>query len=439
MVTNLATEQPPRPWVAAIIVTWNKKDYVLALLESLVRLNYGNSDIYVVDNASQDGTVAAVQKQHPCVNVIASASNLGGAGGFNLGMRQASTLDKYHYFWLLDNDTQVHPHALRFLVESLENHPDAAACGSKIYRYGTKIIQECGAFIDWRIYTGRLNRPNDVEDCSVDASLCEVDHCPACSLLVRRTDVERVGPMNEHFFVFWDDIEWCNRFRRSGRRILCDQRSIVEHYCHADKDEEPWRAYYRERNRFHFFMNELYPSRCKLFLLWVQMHFLVSLFKRFPLSELSSIQRQAMSDAVNGHLGRWNDPIEEFTFEGSRTRHLGGGKDSLILFSSDRRLFDISIEEGTQVEVWETVSSVRKKCALLIQLLTRDSFFVTKSVHGLLLFSRSAVIYNKGTAYCKDNNRMLNIAMVIMYVGKACINSLVTTRLVCKKLKTKST
>ena len=96
------------PKVAIVTVNWNKRDYVLNLLNSLKHINYDNYNIIVVDNASTDDSVTAIKEHFPNVNLIVNSENLGGTGGFNTGIKYVlEATDKYKYIWLLDNDAVV--------------------------------------------------------------------------------------------------------------------------------------------------------------------------------------------------------------------------------------------------------------------------------------------------------------------------------------------
>ncbi|OQW94160.1 MAG: hypothetical protein BWK79_07335, partial [Beggiatoa sp. IS2] len=115
------------PKILIIIVTWNKKNYVLDLLASLAMQDYPieSIDVLVIDNASTDGTSEAITSQFPQVKLLCNKENLGGTGGFNTGLQWAfaQPLDYYEYLWLLDNDVLVHQQALSALVALLESKP----------------------------------------------------------------------------------------------------------------------------------------------------------------------------------------------------------------------------------------------------------------------------------------------------------------------------
>jgi GT2 family glycosyltransferase len=139
--------------ILIIIVTWNKKDYVLQLLASLDGLDYPRDklDVVVVDNASNDGTVEALREQYPNINLICNSENIGGTGGFNTGLQWAfqQPEEKYDYLWLLDNDVVVHRQALNELVSILDENPDVGVAGSTMMQldYPWR-INEMGGFFN---------------------------------------------------------------------------------------------------------------------------------------------------------------------------------------------------------------------------------------------------------------------------------------------------
>jgi len=248
-------------YIETVIVTWNKKKYVLRLLEQLKNLNYPQDkiEIIVVDNNSSDGTAEAVELFYPHVRLIKNPENRGGAGGFNAGMLWVlKSRPDCEYLWLLDNDVLVHKNALQKLVEVMEKNPRAAICGSKIMDIDRPHeMIEIGAFIDYRFGDVRQNVPPRQKLQYPDA-VFEVDYVAACSLLARTRFVKEMGIWHEKFFIYWDDMEWGARFKTAGYKVLASNASIAYHPSWGKRiadNSAIWRNYYRIRNALWFYNN----------------------------------------------------------------------------------------------------------------------------------------------------------------------------------------
>ncbi len=258
--------------ILIIIVTWNKKDYVLQLLASLDGLDYPRDklDVVVVDNASNDGTVEALREQYPNINLICNSENIGGTGGFNTGLNWAFQQpdDKYDYLWLLDNDVLVHRQALNQLVSILEENPDVGVSGSTMMQldYPWR-INEMGAFFNrdnGNLYLNRHFeeitswRSIDVKELAANKELklsktlmhcrpiMDVDYVAAASLLIRSKLAKQVGIWRD-FFIHFDDVEWCLRIGEMGWRVTVAADSIIWHLSAAAKIPT-WVLYYDNRN-----------------------------------------------------------------------------------------------------------------------------------------------------------------------------------------------
>lgn len=265
----MAASSPAK--ILIIIVTWNKKDYVIELLNSLASITYPVEllDIVVVDNASDDGTVAALKQLFPTITLIQNTENLGGTGGFNTGLTWAfeQPEGQYDYLWLLDNDVVVHQNALSELVKTLEQNPDAAVAGSTMLQLDFPWqINEMGAFIDRGRGTLVLNRHfeqisgwrekplanllTQAVDLTSLLSYCQptmdVDYVAAASLLIRAPIAKQTGLWLD-FFIHFDDVEWCLRIANSGKRILVAANSLIWHLSAAAKVPS-WILYYDNRN-----------------------------------------------------------------------------------------------------------------------------------------------------------------------------------------------
>jgi GT2 family glycosyltransferase len=265
---------PSSPKVLIIIVTWNKKQYILDLLKSLETIHYQQHsfDIVVVDNASTDGTQEQLKKHYPEIKLICNQHNLGGTGGFNTGLDYAFSLsDKnYDYLWLLDNDVQVNKNALMQLTAVLEHDQSIAVAGSTMMQmdYPWR-INEMGADVNKQRCSLILHRHLDEiaafknrslnELLAANIDLCdylkqcpkytEVDYVAAASLLIRY-DVAKKAGLWDDYFIHFDDVEWCLRISAMGYKVVVSAQSLIWHMS-ADTKVPDWILYYDNRNALY--------------------------------------------------------------------------------------------------------------------------------------------------------------------------------------------
>ncbi len=235
------------PKVAIVIVTWNKKSYVMELLTSLSNIDYDNHEIIVVDNASTDDTSQAIREQFPNVNLIENSENLGGTGGFNTGLRYVLQKGGYKYTWLLDNDAVVESETLIELVKVMEQDDKVGITGSVIMEPDMDMIVELGAFVSWSIGTWKPNYRNNRLSAMKDVGPTEVDYVAACSSLVRNEALYKIGVMDERYFIHWDDIDLALRAKQAGYKVMASPRSKAYHGL-EDKPVNPLISYYDIRN-----------------------------------------------------------------------------------------------------------------------------------------------------------------------------------------------
>ena len=216
------------PRLSIVIVTFNSATEIDACLASLaVHATSVDVETVVVDNASSDGTAAAVRARWPGVRVLDAGRNLGFAGGSNLGIRQTAG----ELILLLNPDTVVRPGALEALMAALDARPDAAVAGPRLVdsdgRPELSFGRMISPFAELRQkllvkghdrglplvaeYVGRItNRPRDV------------DWVSGACLLVRRADAEAVGLLDERYFMYAEDVDFCAAIRARGRAVrLC--------------------------------------------------------------------------------------------------------------------------------------------------------------------------------------------------------------------------
>ncbi|MCR3757813.1 glycosyltransferase family 2 protein [Clostridium felsineum] len=247
--------------VCVIICNYNKKDYLLKCIDSVLKSSYKDFDIYLVDNASTDGSVAAVKHKF-CnkLDIIENVENLGGAGGFYMGIKFVIN-EGYKYIYLLDNDVIIHEDSLKSLVDYMDKNQNIGAVGSKIYSLDNpQIIQEFGSFVDWENFNMKLMNKG-----KIDYDLCDnvkCDYVPACSALFRVDALKVVGNIDKEYFVYWDDIDLCHRLKLQGYEIWAINDSKVWHKGGGNVRRNTFGTYYFWRNRIHFFLK--YSEKSKV-------------------------------------------------------------------------------------------------------------------------------------------------------------------------------
>ncbi len=256
------------PRTLIIILCYNGVTDTLACLASLRRAA-GSFDVLVVDNASSDGTPRIVREQAPGVTVIETGANLGFAAGNNVGLRYGVERG-YDYLLLLNNDTEVAPDFLERMLAPLEQDPRIGAAGPTIYYYAQPdLIWSAGGTVDWKQGVART-RGGEV-DAGQYPAVNQVEFVTGCALLVRRAAVERAGMLDERFFMYYEETEWCVRIGRAGFQIVHVPDSHVWHKIplNARADKE-YLAYYMTRNRLLFLSATRAPLRAWLHALVLQ-------------------------------------------------------------------------------------------------------------------------------------------------------------------------
>lgn len=296
--------------VAIIIVNWNKKQFVLELLKTVLSLKETAFDVIVVDNASTDGSVPSIRKRFREVTIIENKENLGGTGGFNSGMKYAIEQKKYKYLWLLDNDAKIKTNTLTNLVQYMEANPDTGIAGSKIMDTHHKdIVVELGGFIK-TCKIGITANQRNTADRDIPPAPCEVDYVAVCSALVRSDALSTVGLMDQRFFLFWDDMDWGLSFIKHGFKVVAVPDSIVFHDAFTEKERgDLTNFYYDVRNSLLTYTKHTSIfKRLFLFSKFIPVLILRSLF--FHLNNepyKAGLIRKGLSDFCSDKWGKHSD------------------------------------------------------------------------------------------------------------------------------------
>ena len=293
--------------VGIVICNYNKSAYVIQCIQSVLESKFTDYALYVVDNASTDDSVELIQKNYAGqLTLLQNEENLGGSGGFNRGLREALK-NGHSYLVCLDNDVIVDENAIGELKKFLDTHEETGMVGSKVYHMELPgIIQQYGMTIDFENYATQAKYYNEPDHEGIP-DVVYSDAVAACSLMVRREVVEKIGLMPEENFLYWDDTEWGWRCNLAGYRVASCGSSVVLHAMGAKKEVvNTFPTYYAWRNWIWFFLK--YTPQEKLE--QMSRSFLSSLFEIYyegwyknETSRMKTV-RIAYQDAMNARLGK---------------------------------------------------------------------------------------------------------------------------------------
>ncbi|WP_068783735.1 glycosyltransferase family 2 protein [Paenibacillus phocaensis] len=239
--------------LSILIVNYNTRQLTLDCLRSVYDAETVYSyEVIVVDNASADGSVEAIRSEYPNVVLIANQDNTGFAKANNQGMAVAQG----RYVLLLNSDTVVQPDTFQTMVSYMDAHPDLGAAGCKVilpdgsldkacrrgfptpsasfyYAFGfSKLFPDNPRFNQYQLGYKDPNETYPV-DCLVGAFM-----------LVRQETIRQVGGLDETFFMYGEDIDWCYRIKQAGWGIHYHPATYIVHYKGASSRRKPFKIIY---------------------------------------------------------------------------------------------------------------------------------------------------------------------------------------------------
>jgi GT2 family glycosyltransferase len=215
-----------QPNVSCVVLNWNGWRDTLVCLEALSRCDYRDLTVIVVDNGSTDDSIARIQDAYPGTLILESGRNLGFAGGNNIGIRHALAHGA-DYVWLLNNDTKPAADALSALVVKAMTDEQIGAVASICYfaEAPSNVQAWAGSRVNLWMGVSLLNTKPHEDDW--------FDSLNGTSMLVTRAALESIGLLDEGFFLYWEDTEFCLRLRKKGWRIAAAPESCVLHKVNA--------------------------------------------------------------------------------------------------------------------------------------------------------------------------------------------------------------
>lgn len=256
--------------VLIVIVNFNGAIDTTQCINSLKKISYKNFDIIIVDNASNEKDKKLLGSLlNDNIEISYSAKNHGYSGGNNIGIKKAIE-SNYQYVLLLNNDTVVEKDFLTNLITSIKFKNDIGICAPKINYFSDRnLIWSYGGKINKLRGSGFSDFENKVDNINITNRY--VDFASGCCLLIKREVFEKVGLLDENYFLYLEDTDFCMRVTNNGFKILVVSDSKIYHKVNAttSKANLSLPIYYTTRNRLYFskklFSNWHYVVKSYLF------------------------------------------------------------------------------------------------------------------------------------------------------------------------------
>ena len=264
--------------LSVVFLSYNTRDLTRQALNSVLAAVEGlEVEIFVVDNASADGSADMVAEEFPQVKLICNAANVGFAAGNNVALRQVTG----EYALLINTDTIVRRDALRTMVEFLDAHPEAGACGCKILDpdgtlqldsrrgFPTPLAAFCKMSGLSRLFPKHPLIAHYHMTYLDPEQTAEVEVLSGSCMMVRKAAMDQVGLLDEDYFMYGEDIDWCYRFHQAGWKIYYVPTTAIIHFRGESGRGTPLKILYRKSQAMSIFVNKHMARRYRFFPLWL--------------------------------------------------------------------------------------------------------------------------------------------------------------------------
>ena len=224
------------PHIKILILNWNGIGVIEDCLDSVLKINYPNFSISVIDNGSIDNSISYIKQYYPKIDIIENNKNLGYGRGYNRAFEKYKN-DSFDYYLVLNNDTVVPSDLLNNLYYNLMKYgpdniysPKINDLKGKIWFAGAKLIKKLGI-------TNHTNIRNteSLFSCKTHIS----DYVPGCCMLISKRLIEKLNGFNETFSMYYEDVDLCLRAKyKNIKSIVIEESSIVHHISYSLKNKK---------------------------------------------------------------------------------------------------------------------------------------------------------------------------------------------------------
>ena len=297
----------PEPLVVCVVLNTDRKADTLECLASLHAGSYRNFRVVLLDNHSADGSIEAVAAAFPDVQIVRLAENRGYAGNNNVGIRLALEQGA-DWVFVMNEDIVLAADCLENLIAVAEGDRRIGIVGPMVYHHDEpKVIQSAGGGFS-RLWEG-FHYGQDEPDEGRFRVPHPVQWISGCAILVRRQVIEAVGLIDERFFIYWEETEWCLRAGRSGWQVCHVPDARIWHKgVQRDYRPKPTVTYYSTRNRLLMLATHHAPISAWM-TAWAQILRTLTSWSVRPKWRHKRAHRDAMWQGVSDFLQRRFGPM----------------------------------------------------------------------------------------------------------------------------------
>ena len=310
---KLRVEKPVATGVVALVLNWNGFEDTVECIESILRSDLAPAHIVVLDNGSIDGSTQRLQdwaaaqsleydsfsspaaaraSDRPSTQLvfIECGRNLGYAGGNNVGIHYAIKRTGAEFVWILNNDVVVDHRALERALHVAQSDSRIGIVGAKLLRYDEpETIQALGGGYIVPIFCHDTQLGSGKHSETSGETPIRVDHLIGASLLVRAAAVRDVGYIDESYFLYREETDWCIRMVRHGWKLFCSPTSLVWHkQARSIGFKSPLHDYYAVRNVLHL-VRKFFPASLPTAFAYFAFRSIAPKLARFEMARLYAV------------------------------------------------------------------------------------------------------------------------------------------------------
>ena len=233
--------------ISIVIVNYKSLEKVINCINSIKSANWSSLsyEVVLVDNDSRDGIEDYMSKSNRDVRFIQTGENYGMGKGYNVGMRAS----KGEYLLILNPDTVVEENSIELLYEKMNNNPDIGVVGPRLLFPSNQVQKSCFKFPELLTPIYRRTGIGKIMKNKVDFFLmsdynlsneAEADWLMGSCLLVKKRVIEEIGYFDERFFMYFEDIDLCRRYKNKNYKIIYYPKATVYHHHTRASAQSPW-------------------------------------------------------------------------------------------------------------------------------------------------------------------------------------------------------